>query len=60
MKKQKKDIKEKIIEELWQVRDLKPEEKGKSLDYWEGYTQAVSKIINSLKDLWVRNKRKLK
>jgi len=60
MKKQKKNIKEKIIEELCQIRELKPEEKGKSLDYWEGYTQAVSKIISYLKDLWVRNKKKLK
>jgi len=50
-KKQKEDIKEKIIEEFCQIRELKPEEKGKSLDYWEGYTQAVNKIISYLKDL---------
>ena len=50
-KKQKEDNKEKIIEEFCQIRELKPEEKGKSLDYWEGYTQAVNKIISYLKDL---------
>ena len=39
-----------LFEELpfYQVRDLKPEEKNKSLDYWEGYTKAVRELTNYL------------
>jgi len=50
MKKQKK-IKRYLIstnrlfKELffYQIRNLKPSEKGKSSDYWEGYTKAISR-----------------
>ena len=32
--------KEELISKILPTRDLKPTEKGKSLDYWEGYTKA--------------------
>ena len=40
-----------LFEELpfYQIRDLKPGEKGKSSDYWEGYTKAISELTNYLK-----------
>ena len=39
-----------LFEELpfYRVRDLRLNEKGKSLDYWEGYTKAVSELTNYL------------
>ena len=41
-----------LFEELpfYQVRNLKAREKGKSLDYWEGYTAAVMELTNYLKN----------
>lgn len=33
-----------LISEFLQARDLKHSERWKSIDYWEGYTKAVSEI----------------
>ena len=43
-----KQIKQEIIEKISPIRDLTQKEKGKSLDYWEGYTKAKGEFINKL------------
>jgi len=37
-----------LLEKMTELRDLRKEEKGKSLDYWEGYTKARNEDINQL------------
>ena len=41
-----------LFEELpfYDIRDLKPDERWKSTDYWEGYTKAVSQLTIYLKN----------
>ena len=34
---------------LFQIRELNEDETGKSLDYWEGYTKAVARLVHYLK-----------
>lgn len=38
-----------LIEKICEIRDLKEEEKGKSLDYWKGYTKAITRILKIFK-----------
>jgi len=33
---------------FYQIRNLKSSEKGKSSDYWEGYTKAISELTDYL------------
>ena len=42
------DERKKLLKEITEIRDLKQSEKGKSLDYWEGYTSAVVKMVKKL------------
>jgi len=44
-----KDCKQDLFKKITEIRNLTPEEKGKSLDYWEGYTRALVETINLLK-----------
>lgn len=37
-----------LLKKMTELRDLKKEEKGKSLDYWEGYTKARNEDIKKL------------
>ena len=42
------DERKKVLAEITEIKDLKQSEKGKSLDYWEGYTSAVVKMVKKL------------
>jgi len=44
----KEEIK-RIIGKMIEARDLTPKEKSKSLDYWEGYTAAITKLLTIIK-----------
>ena len=44
MNKDQKKI-EKIKKELFEVRPLKQKERFKSIDFWEGYTLVVSRLL---------------
>jgi len=46
----KEELSRELYKTFFIVRDLKQEEKFKSLDYWEGYTKAVSKLAEIIKD----------
>ena len=38
-----------VINKIVELRDLRENEKGKSLDYWEGYTTAITNLLKELK-----------
>ncbi len=33
-----------LVAKMVEVRDLSPKEKGKTTDFWEGYTYAITKL----------------
>ena len=41
---------EKIIQKLIEFRDLRPNEKENSLDYWQGHTDAITKAVILLRN----------
>ena len=41
--------KELLKKELLESRDLTPKEKAKSMDYWEGYTAAMTRAFKLLR-----------
>jgi len=45
---EKELLNQELLEKMTELRDLRKEEKGKSLDYWEGYTKARTEDINQL------------
>ena len=46
----KESYRQEIIEKIVEIRDLTKSEQGKTLDFWEGYTKAVTKIYKIIKE----------
>jgi hypothetical protein len=49
LKEQDKETLQEIINEMYVERELTPEEKLKSVDYWEGYTKAKTEVYLIIK-----------